>query len=48
MKKEARKGTDQRSRLNIGEAVEPVEEGFNGLADRADRGKCPGFLATTA
>lgn len=32
MEKEPRKRTNQEGRLNIGQAVEPVEETFNGLA----------------
>ena len=40
MKKEAGKGADLRSRLEIGETIEPVEEALDRLAERTyKRGK---------
>ena len=37
MKKEAGKGADLRSRLDIGETIEPVEEALDRLAERTDK-----------
>ena len=39
MKKQARKGTDQASRLDIGQAVESVEKTLNGLTDGTDESR---------
>lgn len=39
MKEEARKRTDLGGRMNIGQAVEPVEEAFNGLTERTDESR---------
>ncbi len=38
MKQETRERTNQRSRLNIGQTVEPIKEALNGLTDRTDKG----------
>lgn len=37
MEKQARKGTDRRGSLNVGEAIEPVEKALNRLTDGADK-----------
>ena len=39
MKKQARKRADQRSRLDIGQAVKPVEKALNRLTDGTDEGR---------
>ena len=39
MKEQARKGRDQASGLDIGQAVEPVEKALNRLTDRTDEGR---------
>lgn len=37
MEKQARKRADDRSGLNIGEAIKPVEKALHRLADRTDK-----------